>query len=366
MKPIGKIILYRFTLSIISTACFIFLLEIVFRIHGYIYGIDYRLYAKELKNSNRVPKEITGYPLNNPNGQGIATTSDFSVYYSINSRGLRDKEYPYVKTKGVFRIEVFGDSFTFGEGIPIGKRFSDILNNNLRNTEVINFGFPGAPLDRIFLDVISEGYKYNPDCILLVLNNLVTDRGSSDLNYLYESTNSAEIHSLIESNIADRKTIYLSRSDPFFEYKPLLFLRYSYAMSYLYYRYSILKLHNIMQNNDRVKWGNYTQGLKDEAGNDFLHDIDIADRTIKILTVMNEFCRNNNIIFVVVNIDGTKLKHFYKSSPPFVYFDLSDLLQREEKKYNLTFKYDQHYNEKTNYIIGSTLTQLLKYKLGNK
>ena len=141
--------------GIIAIIVGFFLSEISMRITGKIMHIDFTLYMKELKNSNRLPEEMylhddLGHRLR-PNTQVLATTSDFSVIYKINSQGVRDKEYNFTKPKSTTRILAFGDSFTFGEGIPYGERFTDIAGKHFPNLEIINFGVPGYGFDNMLL-----------------------------------------------------------------------------------------------------------------------------------------------------------------------------------------------------------------------
>jgi len=98
-----------------------------------------------------------------------------AVDISINSLGLRDYEYPYEKPKGVFRILVLGDSFSEAFQVPLEQTFTkqmEILLNGVAlkeysKIEVINTGVSGYGTDNEFLFFKSEGYKYQPDVVLL-------------------------------------------------------------------------------------------------------------------------------------------------------------------------------------------------------
>src|SRR5215470_562680 len=48
------------------------------------------------------------------------------------------------KPPGAFRILVFGDSFTAGDGVSNRDRYSDVLETLLPDTEVYNFGLSGT------------------------------------------------------------------------------------------------------------------------------------------------------------------------------------------------------------------------------
>lgn len=86
---------------------------------------------------------------------------------SINSLGLRDREHPYVKPTGVKRTLVLGDSFAWGYGVGDGATFSDVLEASLTKGEVLNAGVSGWGTDQEYLFLVSEGYRYSPDLVVL-------------------------------------------------------------------------------------------------------------------------------------------------------------------------------------------------------
>lgn len=106
----------------------------------------------------------------NYSGQVTGNGVDFSVKF--NSRGLRDREFPYYKKKGVCRILILGDSFTFGYGVEQKETFPKLLERKLQqqfphqDIEIINTAVPGwgSSQERDFLR--TEGVKYKPDIIL--------------------------------------------------------------------------------------------------------------------------------------------------------------------------------------------------------
>ena len=61
---------------------------------------------------------------NIPNIEGFFKKEDFKMRIKINSHGLRDREYEYQKRPDTLRIGVFGDSFTFGEGVQNNETYS--------------------------------------------------------------------------------------------------------------------------------------------------------------------------------------------------------------------------------------------------
>ncbi len=119
---------------------------------------------------------------NRPNFSMVGKSPDSvagRVEYTHNSRGLRDEEYPYQKPEGTYRILVLGDSFTYGDGVQRSEAFPEILESLLKehgSFEVINTGVTGYGLTQETLYYETEGYKYEPDLVMLVFfHNDLTD-----------------------------------------------------------------------------------------------------------------------------------------------------------------------------------------------
>ncbi len=95
----------------------------------------------------------------------------FKRTLTINSLGLRDREYPHAKPEGVFRILVLGDSFTWGYGISDDEIFTELLESDLNRAghrvEVLNAGVSGWGTDQELLFLEKEGFNYEPDLVIL-------------------------------------------------------------------------------------------------------------------------------------------------------------------------------------------------------
>lgn len=94
---------------------------------------------------------------------------EFKHTIATNSRGLRDDETAYERTPGTRRILLLGDSFMMGDGVERRFLFADLLEHELRNTEVINLAVSGYGTDQELLFYLSEGKKYQADIVLLAL-----------------------------------------------------------------------------------------------------------------------------------------------------------------------------------------------------
>lgn len=90
---------------------------------------------------------------------------------TINSLGLRDSEHTYEKSAGVKRVLVLGDSYVWGYGVGDDETFCARLENRYseRNEqiEVINTGVSGWGTDQELLYLREEGYKYQPDVVVV-------------------------------------------------------------------------------------------------------------------------------------------------------------------------------------------------------
>jgi lysophospholipase L1-like esterase len=87
---------------------------------------------------------------------------------SINSLGIRDREIDSPAGSKKRRIAVLGDSFVFGYGgVEYGRRFTELLEDTLPNTDVINFGVPSYSTDQEYLQLERIGTSVDPDVVLL-------------------------------------------------------------------------------------------------------------------------------------------------------------------------------------------------------
>lgn len=104
-----------------------------------------------------------------PNVTEIYQTNEFNVTAKISSQGLRNEEVIVPKPKGVHRILVLGDSFTFGWGVNLEDSWPKVLEKMLSKdgVEVINAGVYGASLDQEARVCESYSRQFDPDLIIL-------------------------------------------------------------------------------------------------------------------------------------------------------------------------------------------------------
>ena len=103
-----------------------------------------------------------------PNRQGRFMNVDIQ----INSKGLRDKEYPYQKANNSYRILCLGNSITLGWGVPLADTFVKRIEAGLNRDpglkyEVINFGVGNYNLAQEIESFRREGSKYAADAVMI-------------------------------------------------------------------------------------------------------------------------------------------------------------------------------------------------------
>ncbi len=103
----------------------------------------------------------------NPGQRGVLNHRDFSIQVSINSRGLRDEEYPLARTQKK-RMLVLGDSFAWGFGVERRERFTEVLGARHADWELINAAVSGYGTDQELLYLKYRGLDFRPDVVLLL------------------------------------------------------------------------------------------------------------------------------------------------------------------------------------------------------
>jgi hypothetical protein len=111
--------------------------------------------------------------------------SSFNTTVSINSHGLRDREYAFARTEAA-RLLVLGDSLTWGFGVNQDQGYTERLESMLVGTEVINGAVSGYSTDQELLWFEREGVRYRPDVVLiLVVGNDIPANAMSRVYYKY-------------------------------------------------------------------------------------------------------------------------------------------------------------------------------------
>ncbi|SAL60653.1 GDSL-like Lipase/Acylhydrolase [Caballeronia peredens] len=84
-----------------------------------------------------------------------------------NGAGFRCNHEATPQKNRAHRVLVFGDSYTAGDGVSNGKRYSDVLEENLPDTEVLNFGLSGSGTDQQYLIYREFAQKIDFDAVVI-------------------------------------------------------------------------------------------------------------------------------------------------------------------------------------------------------
>lgn len=357
------------------------LVEAGFRIWDHAQGVDHRVYLHQLTHSDKfafgvwatteagplstlVERAYRHYPPFKPHAQVLATTADYSVVYAINSKGLRDREYDYLKPAGVTRVLAFGDSFTFGTGVAQGERFADVAEEALEGVEILDMGVPGYGLDQILLSFLTQGTRYHPDLVVVLLNVPVAERHRTGIAQ-GTIVRIPDRLDAVEFTGESGGTAYLRPDDPLFASGRSWLVRHSHALAFLTYRLQVRRLRKQLEAEDERFWGN---SRRTNAQTPLGEDVQAwrRQRTVLLLRELQRAVEAAGARLLVVNIDSRVTMTYLTTTPGLDVVDLAPELNARGKTRPLTFTYDQHYNPDTNRWLGERLAQELRRRLGRR
>lgn len=92
------------------------------------------------------------------------------VFYNINTntqhmRALKD--YDIIKPEEITRIVILGDSFAWGDEVPLRFSIPSILDFTINNSETLNMGIRGTGIGNMYLRWKYDALNYNPDVVIL-------------------------------------------------------------------------------------------------------------------------------------------------------------------------------------------------------
>jgi hypothetical protein len=206
--------LRNFALVVASTLVTLLFLEVGSRIF-------YQPPAKAMNfsgDSYYEKDEIVGWSPRR-NIQGIHNwTGSFATTFRTNSDGLRDREYPLEKPKGITRIIALGDSFTWGWGVGDNEIYTEALESLLPRVEVINLGVAAFATKQEFDYLKMKGMKYDPDIVMLgfCLNDIV---GNSPREHgLVDSASKRDVKLSDHSSLFLKLKEFLTYNSAFYDF----------------------------------------------------------------------------------------------------------------------------------------------------
>lgn len=154
--------------------------------------VEVALRASHYGEANRTPlQKLMEYdPLlgwrHKRNVSSEIVSDEYHMNVQYNAQGWRGPSRKVSKPANVFRIVVLGDSFADGYTISVQDRFTEVLEAKRSQLEAINLGVAGYSTDQELLLLDHEGWKHQPDLVVLAFYyNDVWGNGSQ---YFSEST----------------------------------------------------------------------------------------------------------------------------------------------------------------------------------
>ena len=87
-----------------------------------------------------------------------------------NSAGFRsDREFVASRRPGLRRALLFGDSYTAGDGVSNGARYSDLLEKYVPGLEVYNYGLSGTGTDQHYLVYADVAPRIEHDVVIVAV-----------------------------------------------------------------------------------------------------------------------------------------------------------------------------------------------------
>jgi len=105
---------------------------------------------------------------------------------TYNSDGIRSLiNYSLIKAPDIVRIAACGDSFTHGHDVSDTEAWTYLLEKNIENVEVLNFGVGFYSLGQSYLKYSEKVKKYKPDIVFIGYYDTNLERDVNRFRYYY-------------------------------------------------------------------------------------------------------------------------------------------------------------------------------------
>ncbi|MFC1589886.1 SGNH/GDSL hydrolase family protein [Candidatus Omnitrophota bacterium] len=300
---------------------------------------------------------------------------DFRTKISTNSFGFRDKEYSLDKSEGVHRILVLGDSKAFGYGVDLQNSFPKVLENLLNNSrlnkkkkfEVINAGIPGHGIYNMSKLFEFYGVKFKPDLTILTIEIFDITGTFSRIASLQKKTSSQNVSLLkkIKVFLYNHTATYVFLEEKFDKLLKNLALRekdHSKPVDSIYL--SPLSDDDVKKIEDGENEISRIRQLCESMGSKYL--VVVIPREIEIdrsrLSHYRQIGSAKEIDFDSLESSYGHLKYYLDSNDINYLFVYEALRRKVEKKEQLFFKRNSHYNKIGNYYIAQEIFEYLNKK----
>lgn len=317
-------------------------------------------------------------------------SSEFTVIYSINSHGRRDKEIPLEKPKGEFRILALGESTVFGEGVNYGKRLTEIIEQALGNVEVINMGVPGFGLDQSFLYLKRNGFQFNPDVVVIFIffpDYLdrcmdITGPGSTTVKprfILSKDRNglmlqdTEHIRKEFESEISPQESNTVRTSEAADGKSKIqnhkIRISYSNALTLINYYAKKQKIDKAIRSADTKFLNNVFEIISWQYKRRERYKREDFKRLIFLLIVeYQKICSEHNVDLAFINMSTARLGSVERACKALKipYLDLSKIITRASQSEKLDFPINRHFNDIYHRIVGEYVSDYLRKRYNLK
>jgi lysophospholipase L1-like esterase len=284
--------------------------------------------------------------------------------YAINSLGIRDREIPE-GTRG-YRILFLGDSQTWGEGLPVENRFSDLIGMRFPGVVTMNAGVPGYGIHQMLGWYQHYGRALRPDLVLLCM--MEGDILRAAFARIRAEPRNVLTAAPASGSPAGSRTVYALLNSGwrrFMNRHVYPHLRWSWLYSYVRVKTEILRMSHILAERDRLAFdkeaareqeAERSKGL--QGASEYKENLFDAV-TLDVMATLQQACSEQGAGLIVVNIDDHPVPRLERILPPvgIKYVDISPHLARTSR---YRFSIDPHYNQRGHRVIAQALAAELR------
>lgn len=314
----------------------------------------------------------------------------FKNLVKANNFGFHDNDFRYRKDDSIFRIAILGDSYVEALQVPREKTFHKLLEDMLNSSniskkkiEVYSFGHSGNGTLLNFYYLKNYGIKFKPDLVIdcFLIGNDFRDDSCALMEIYVRQTGDKVVFSKPCVKVTEGDNLRINYRENFVSKKsfiPKLAAKSSFLV-WLFERYQILKYKFIQKSlalphlENLLKDGSHKFQLSQipvdfqvflkHDSQEWLEAWQIEERLLKDIF---EFCRGNNIKFLLVSLtEGFRVHMDLKESDifdwrkperllgeisertGFLYLGLTDYFRSRFLREGIrtTFDCDGHWNE---------------------
>ncbi|HLD10919.1 MAG TPA: SGNH/GDSL hydrolase family protein [Candidatus Nanoarchaeia archaeon] len=376
-------------ISLITIIIVFLIIELFLRVF-YPQPLNPEFYPTDTLKSFAEYDKILGWGLRS-NAEGYLFSNEYKILVKNNEQGLRmDRNISLEKSK--YRIAFMGDSFIFGHGVNTKERVSELIERELSNLEVINFGVSGYGTDQYYLQLQNNVLNFKPDMVIIAfyVNDLEDVGENIRYNYPKPLFRLNENDSLELTNIPvplikpkenrypwlTKINLYLShKSHTFVFFKPLLKKLYDSINSQKdneikMYGFSDISLIKINYSQEYKGFKELNDKLYCEISNLLkqrnipLIVVNIPAKSYILPELLNKRLKYLNINESEVDINKpSEILYNLSKNCNFYFIDLYSYFKKYKNRENLYFKYDDHWTPEGHQYASKILLKDLKDKI---